>query len=221
MPADLDTSKRPYNAPQRDAAAGQTRLAIVAAAKDAFEARGWSGATLGLIAQEADVSLKTVEAVFGTKPALLKATVAYAIRGDAEPIPIRQRQVSTDMESAPDALTMLDLHAAHLRRVHAGSAQLAWVVEQAAKGDKRVAALWDEMNENRRDGVRWATATLLSKSGTSHLDPDTVASVFWVSLDWGTYRLLTEHAGLDADGYERWIVDYYRHMFELRGSRRR
>jgi len=42
---------------------------------------------------------------------------------------------------------MLELHAAHLRGVHGRSAKLAFVVEQAAKSDKGVAALWRQMNE--------------------------------------------------------------------------
>ena len=33
--------------------------------------------------------------------------------------------------------------------------------------------------------------------------------MFWVALDWATYRSLTDHAALDLDGYERWLVDYY------------
>jgi AcrR family transcriptional regulator len=206
-------SKRPYNAPSREAAAAETRDAIVAAAKRTFETRGWSGATMAGIAAEAEVSQKTVEALFGTKPTLLKAAVDYAIRGDAGPTPIRRREVSAQMEAAPHAAAMLDLHAAHLRRVNERAAALTWVVEQAARSDPRVAALWEEINRNREDGVRWAARTLLAKPGTDHLDAHTAERIFWVALDWGTYRLLTEHAGLSADQYQQWIADYYERMF--------
>ena len=34
-------------------------------------------------------------------------------------------------------------------------------------------------------------------------------------LDWGNYRNLTDHAGLSADDYQRWILDYYLRMFAL------
>jgi AcrR family transcriptional regulator len=206
-------SKRTYHAPSRQAAAAETRGAIIAAAKRTFETRGWSGATMAAIAADAEVSQKTIEALFGTKATLLKATVDYAIRGDAGSTPIRRREVSTEMEAAPDAATMLNLHAAHLRRVNERAAPIAWVVEQAARSDPRVAALWDEVNRNREDGVQWAARTLLGKADTDHLDAPTAERIFWVALDWGTYRLLTQHAGLNADEYQQWIADFYQRMF--------
>jgi AcrR family transcriptional regulator len=209
----IEKSKRPYHAPSREAAAAETRAAIVAAAKRTFETRGWLGATIAAIAADAEVSPKTIEALFGTKAALLKATVDYAIRGDADPTPIRRRPVTTEMEAARDAATMLNLHAAHLRRANERAAPIAFVVEHAAQSDPRVAELWGDINRNREDGVQWAARTLLGKAGTDHLDARTVERIFWVALDWGTYRLLTGHVGLDADDYQEWIADYYQRMF--------
>jgi AcrR family transcriptional regulator len=173
------------------------------------------------IAKRAGVSQSTVEAVFHTKPALLKAAVDYSIRGDVDPVPIRGREISKQMEAAADAVSMLELHAGHLRIVHSRSAELAFVVEQAAKSDKSVAALWRQMNENRRDGVEWAARTLLAKPGVSHLNADDVQKTFWVGLDWGNYRLLTGPAGLSPDEYQQWILDYYLRMFVLKRRRRR
>jgi AcrR family transcriptional regulator len=208
-----EKSKRRYHAPSRAAAAAETRDAVVAAAKRTFEARGWSGATMAAIGADAGVSPKTIEALFGTKATLLKATVDYAIRGDAGSTPVRRRPVTTEMEAAPDAATMLNLHAAHLRRANERAAPIAFVVEHAAHSDPRVAELWGEINRNREYGVQWAARTLLAKPATGHLDRRTVERIFWVALDWGTYRLLTDHAGLDADEYQQWIADYYRRMF--------
>ena len=31
----------------------------------------------------------------------------------------------------------------------------------------------------------------------------------------GTYRGLTDHAGLTPDDYQKWILHYYLHMFTL------
>lgn len=214
-------SSRPYQAPLREDGALRTRRLITRAAKDAFERRGWSGATVSTIAKRAGVSQSTVEAVFHTKPALLKAAVDYSIRGDVDPVPIRGREISKQMEAAPDPVSMLELHAGHLRAVHSRSAELAFVVEQAAKSDKSVAALWRQMNENRRDGVEWATRTLLAKPGVSHLRAADVEKTFWVGLDWGNYRLLTGPAGLSPDEYQRWILDYYLRMFALKRRGRR
>lgn len=201
---------RRYDAPRRRAAAARTREEIIRSARRCFERSGWNGTTIRDISDGARVSPKTVESLFGTKAALLRAAVDYAIRGDVDPTPMPRRDVVREMESAPDAAVMLNLHAAHLRRVNPRSARIAWVVEHAAPADDVVAELWRQMNRNRRYAVRWAARTLLSKPGRKRrLAPDDAEAVFWIALDWGTFRTLTDRAGLDEDGYERWLRRYY------------
>jgi AcrR family transcriptional regulator len=210
MPRDDKTGKRPYDSAGRKTAAAQRRLDVVAAAHDAFAERGWAGTRVADIAALADVSQKTVEASFGTKAALLRAAVDYAIRGDLDPLPMPQRGAVLEMERAPDAAAMLRLHARHLRLVNVRSSRIALVVEQAAPTDRDAAALWRRMNRNRDYAVDWATKTLLRKRGRRRgLTPERVRPVFWVALDWSTYRTLTDNAGLDPDGYEEWLRAYY------------
>lgn len=210
MSVDNNRQKRRYDASGRRAAAARRRLAVVVAAREAFERKGWAGVTVREIGEAAGVSQKTLEAAFGTKAALLKAAVDYAIRGDVEAPPISRRESVHEMERAGDAAEMLRLHAHHLRVINARSARIAAVVEQAVAADPAIEALWRQMNDNRAYGVRWATQTLLRKRGRRpHLRRDHVESIFWVALDWGTYRTLNEQAGLDDNAYERWLRDYY------------
>lgn len=181
------------------------------AAKQSFEQQGWSGTTIRSISEAAAVSQKTVEALFGTKAALLEAAVDYAIRGDVDPLPMPQREAVARMEATPRAAVMLDLHAAHLRAINERSARLAWAVEQAAAADTAVAKLWRQMHHNRSFGVRWATDTLLAKPDRRRgLRRQKVEAAFWVALDWGSYRTLTEHAGLTPRRFEGWLRWYYR-----------
>lgn len=183
---------------------------MVAAARDAFEQRGWAGTVLRDIAADAGVSQKLVEAQFGTKAALLHAAVDFAIRGGIDTTPMPQRKAVAQMEEAPDAKTMLDLHARHLRSINERSAAIAHAVEQAATADPAVAQLWQRMNANRAYAVRWATSTLLRKPGRRRgLRQRNVEANFWVALDWNTYRTLTEHAGLTPPEFERWLQRYY------------
>lgn len=206
--------KRRYDARGRQAAAAERRLAVVAAARSVFEEKGWAGTTLREIGEAAGVSQKTIEAVFGTKATLLQAAVDYAIRGDIEATPIAQRESVARIETAPDAATMLRLHALHLRTINARSARIARAVEHAAASDPAVAKLWRQMNDNRAFAVRWATETLLRKPGRRKgLKRDHVEAALWVAIDWGTYRTLTEQAGLDDDGYEAWLRRYYQTTF--------
>src|SRR5207249_3902675 len=145
MSSERMTSKRPYHAPKRTAAAARTYETVIVAAKHAFERRGWSGTTIRAIGADAKVSPKTIEALFATKAGLLRAVVDFAIRGDVKPIPMPRRDSVEEMEAVSGAATMLRLHAAHLRRINERSAHIAWVVEQAAASDNSVAALWRQM----------------------------------------------------------------------------
>lgn len=204
---------RPYHAPQRAAAAARTREAIVTAAKDAFERLGWPGATMHGIADQAGVSVKTVEALYRTKAELLKHVVDYAIAGDLRPIPILGREPVAAMQAAPDAPAMLDLHARQVTDIDKRSAQVFWVVEQAAPADQDIAGLWAQMSDNRRSGARWAATTLLGKPGLlPHVGQAYAEEVFWLAIDPGTYRSLTLGRGLSPAGFETWIRNLYDKM---------
>jgi AcrR family transcriptional regulator len=204
---------RPYHAPQRAAAAARTREAIVTAAKDAFERLGWPGATMRVIADQAGVSVKTVEALYRTKAELLKHVVDYAIAGDLRPIPVLGREPVAVMQAAPDAPAMLDLHARQVTDIAERSAQVSWVVEQAAPADQDIAGLWAQMSDNRRSGARWAATTLLGKPGLlPHVGQAYAEEVFWLAIDPGTYRSLTLGRGLSPAGFETWIRNLYDKM---------
>ena len=184
----------------------------MAAAKDVFQCLGWAGATMRAVADQASVSVKTVEALYRTKAELLKAAVDYAIAGDVEPIPMLAREPVAAMEAAPDAAAMLGLHAGHVRAVNGRAAQLFWVVEQAAAAQD-IGSLWAEMSGNRRAGADWAAVTLLAKPGLPpHVTQAYAEEVFWLAIDPGTYRSLTLGRGLSPAGFEAWIGNYYAKM---------
>jgi AcrR family transcriptional regulator len=205
--------KRAYHAPRRAAAAAHTRESIVAAAKELFERLGWSGTTMRGIADQAGVSLKTVEALYGTKADLLKTTVDYAIAGDLLPIPMVGRESVAAMEAAADAATMLDLHARHARSISQRAAPILWVVGQAAPVDQEVARIWAQSTDNRRTGAKLAATMLLSKPGVpSQVGQPYAEEVIWLAIDPGTYRSLTLGRGLSPEGFEAWIRNYYRKM---------
>ena len=212
MDKTVKVARRGYHAPRRVAAAVRTRERIVAAAKRTFEERGWAGATIPLIARRARVSHQTVEATFGTKAALLQAVVEFSIRGDVSSVPLRRRQAFAAMEAADSASAMLDIHASLVRSVSERAARIAWVVEHAGSSDRRVARLWRTMSANRRTGVEWAAETLRAKTNLPLARRPHVEDVFWVALDWGTYRMLAHERGLTPDAFEAWLRSYYRGM---------
>jgi AcrR family transcriptional regulator len=205
--------KRPYHAPQRAAAAARTREAIMAAAKDVFERLGWPGATMRGVADQAGVSVKTVEALYRAKAELLKQAIDYAIAGDVRPIPVLGRASVAAIQAAPDAPAMLDLHARHARAISQRAAPILWVAEQAAPAHPDIAKVWAQNNDNRRAGARWAATTLLTKPGLPpQISQRYAEEVFWIAIDPATYRSLTLGRGLSPSGFETWIRNFYSKM---------
>jgi AcrR family transcriptional regulator len=196
------------------------------AAKEEFEARGWAAATMRSIAASADVSPKTVEALFATKPGLLEATLMAAFGVDAPDVDpadhtvIRPEAVlemrggaAHAIEDAQDATTMLELSCALAREINERAAHLFWVVETAVASDERLAELWEHLTEAQRFGVRWSAELLLRKPGvradlTLHEAEETILA----GSDWNTYRTLTTRGGLTPEGFEAWTLRYFRRM---------
>ncbi len=213
MPPRVKPAKRPYHAPRRVADAARTREAILAAAKARFETGGWVATTIAAIAADAGVSPKTIEAAFGTKAALLAAVVEGAIRGDIDPTPMADRQGVQAERDAPDAETMLNLHASRSAAIASRSAHLAWVIETAATGDKRVANLWARMTHNLRFGVNMTAETLLQKPGIrADLTRQDAEEILLIAMHWSTYRTLTGMGELRPEAVQRWIRRYYQRM---------
>lgn len=160
------------------------------------------------------MSAKTIQALFGTKAALLAAAVDYAIAGDVAAVPVIARESARSAESAPDAATMLDRHASHVAAISARSAGLARVVESAAGSSQLVAGLWEQMTANLRSGAHWAATTLLTKPGRRPgLTLEQAERDFVIAMDWGTYRTLTRELGLTPGQIRDWIHSYYQRMF--------
>jgi AcrR family transcriptional regulator len=65
--------KRKYDASRRRAAAGQTKAAVLRAARELFTTRGYAGTPVAEIARAAGVSVDTLYETVGRKPQLLLA----------------------------------------------------------------------------------------------------------------------------------------------------
>src|SRR3954451_24994522 len=85
--------RRRYSSQLRERNALQTREQVLAAAAELFEESGWAGTTVAAIAKRAGVAVETVYSGFGSKKEVLRAVVDFAVVGDAEPVPLVEREV--------------------------------------------------------------------------------------------------------------------------------
>jgi AcrR family transcriptional regulator len=217
---------RTYHAPRRTAAAAETRQAILRAAKQEFEERGWAAATMRSIAIRAGVSPKTVEALFATKPALLEATLLTALVGDAantdtgdvatirpEAVMEMRGESTREIERAPDAAAMLELVSAAVSEINARAARICWAFETAVASDERLAEISARLTEAQLFGIRWSAEVLLHKPGIrADLTLREAEETLLAGTDWNTYRTLTTKGGMTPEEFQAWATRYCRRM---------
>jgi AcrR family transcriptional regulator len=215
---------RTYHAPRRAAAAAETRQAILRAAKEEFEERGWAATTMRSIALRAGVSPKTVEALFATKPALLEATLLAVLGGDPanpdtgdvvrpEGLLEVQPEATREIEGAPDAATMLELQSTVVSEINVRSARIYWALETAVSSDERLAEIWARLTEAQLFGIRWSAEVLLRKPGVrADLTLREAEATLLTATDWATYRTLTTKLGMTPEEFRAWMQRYYRRM---------
>jgi AcrR family transcriptional regulator len=184
-----------------------TRNQIVEAARRLFATRGYAATTLPAIAREAGVSAPTVTAVFGTKAALLEALINLGVRGDAAPAPLVERPWWREMLEEADPRRQLRLHAANVRRIQEGSADIAEIVRGAATADPEIAAVLKQRHRQRFEDTQLVAQSLGRKRA---LAPGvTVAKagdLVWALSGAEVYRMLVVERGWSPDEYEEWLA---------------
>lgn len=199
--------KRQYHSPQRREQARQTRRQILEAARHLFAARGYATTTLPAIAQEAGVSAPTITAIFGTKPALLRALIQMAVRGDTPDAPLVEQSWWQEMLAEPDPRQQLRRYAAIGRQIHGRSADVFEIVRGAATADPEIAEMLRQQAVRRLEDARFVADALHHKGALcAGVTVDHIADVIWVLTSAYTYRLLVAERRWSPDEYEEWLA---------------
>src|SRR5215213_6392173 len=145
---------RSYNSSRRREQAAATRRDILQAAQRLFERQGYATTTMGAIAAEAGVAVKTVYLAFETKSGLLRALWNLLLRGDEEDVPVAERGWYRETVEEPDPQRQLRLNARNSRVAKTRIAGVLRVIREAAAVDPDIGALWEriqtEFHANQR-----------------------------------------------------------------------
>jgi AcrR family transcriptional regulator len=200
---------RRYDASGRRAAARETRARIVDAGRRLFLDHGYAATRMAEIAQEAGVSLETVYASVGTKPALMRHLVEIALSGTDEPIPALERASTQAIRAEPDPRQKLVMFAGVIRHLNERVAPLWEVVKEAAAGDAELRALSEEFDRRRAGHMRVFVAEGLEATGVLRpgLSVETAADVVWATNAPEFFLLLVRDRGWDPVFFERWLAD--------------
>ena len=201
-------SRRPYHSPRRQEQARQTRLAILEAARPLFIERGYAGTSMGDIAQAAGVSIKTVEAIFGTKAKLLSALRDVSIAGDDEAISLADRTPYREMLEEPDPRRQLDRLARISGSVKHRTAAVNEVIRRTAQSDEEIRELWQVfqvqyMKDQRMLAERLAARGVLREE----LDAASAAEIIGMLNHPSVYYLAVYERGWSKEHFERWLAD--------------
>ena len=198
---------RPYRSGVREEGARRTRRAIVEAAGQLFEQRGYRGTALSAVAAAAGVARPTVTAAFGSKPALLSEVVDEALAGDDDPVPVADRPWFRPVREAQTHHDLLAAYAQVCTLIDSRAARIFEVVRRAADESPQVADLWERTQRNRRAGAGIVVKQLRSLGPAPGWPGDERAvDVVWLFNDPAHYDTLVVHCGWPEPDFTAWLA---------------
>jgi AcrR family transcriptional regulator len=200
--------KRPYRSPRRLEQAAATRQAVLTAAKGLFVDKGYAATTVAEIAERARVSVDTVYATAGRKPALLRALVETAISGTDRAVPAEQRDYVTRIQAATTAHDKITIYAHAVTGIQQRMAPVFLALRDAATTDNDCAALWAEIAQRRAANMRTFAADLRATGQLrDDLTDDQVADIIWSMNAAEYWDLLVRERTWTPDQFTDWLTD--------------
>jgi AcrR family transcriptional regulator len=176
------------------------RERIITAARRRFVEDGYASASMSGIADDAQVSRRTVYDAFGTKNELLKP-----LPGRMAPLPQDEFEAALDA-AVGDAHVQLSIAIDFITRYYDGGTDVLAMVHAAAGADPDLAEL-DRMGESFR---RMAQRPLIEDWGrrgllAGGLSRDNAADILWSMTAPHVYRLFVSDCGWTRDAFARWL----------------
>jgi len=194
------STRRAYNSSRRKAQANQTRLLILEAARKLFSERGYNGATIEAIAQEAGVAPETVYAAFGNKREILSKLIDVSIVGDDKPIPLLQREGPLSVQQEKDPTRQIEIFAHDIQEIMHRMAPIFEIMRIAAKTEPDIADMLHNILTNRYHGMETFIQYLTINTSTN------AAETVWAITSAELYTLLTVDRGWSREKYEQWLA---------------
>ena len=202
---------RTYRSDRRAAQARETRQRILAAAARLFEQRGYASTRIRTVAADAGVSVPTVEALFGSKPKLLKACIDIAIAGDDREMPVLERDWTEEVRAATSASQLLAVVAGVIGPAQHRSAGLVLAVFEGAASDDELDLLADAMVRQRRATATWIVRELAATTHLRASERDAVDTL-WTLMDPAIHNRLVRRLGWSVDRYQEWFARAAEHL---------
>ncbi|HLI91489.1 MAG TPA: helix-turn-helix domain-containing protein [Ktedonobacteraceae bacterium] len=193
--------KRPYHSQVRQRQAEETRRRILVAARELFESRGYALTTVEAIAELAEVSPKTVTAIFGSKRVLLAEVI------NPEALNPRVQQLIEELRATEDQALRLSLVAQITRQAYEPLVSSLELLRTAGAVAPELADVRRQIEERRRHNQARLIASLRAQGA---LRPDLASAeatdVLWAMTSYDLYRMLVVEQRWDPERYETWLA---------------
>ena len=207
MGEDVKGQARPYDVSGRRRKARATRRAVLAAARELVEERGFAATTIADVADRAGVSPESIYKGFGTKASLVKEVFDVTVAGDDQTVAVADRPETQRIRDEPDVRVKLRLYAEGAAVRAERSARLQLALRNAAPSSSGIAELWATLQAERLMGMTMLARHLV---GTGQLrvglEVDHVRDVLWTGISVEVYDLLVFQRGWDRDAYTDWLT---------------
>ena len=193
--------KRPYHSRVRQRQAEDTRQRIIAAARSLFASRGYDATTLEAVAELADVSPKTLGAVFGSKRALLAEVI------NPEAFSTQVWQLIEEVRATEDPSRRLALVAQITRQAYEPLASELELLRTAGAVAPELADLARQVETRRRQNQARFMASLRERVVlVPFLSLEEAADIGWALTSYDLYRRLVVEQGWSPKRYETWLA---------------
>jgi len=193
--------KRPYHSRARQRQAEETRRRILAATRELFASRGYAGTTLEAIAEVAEVSPKTVSAVFGSKRALL----AELINPDA--FGPHFQHLLDQLRATPEPSRRLSLVAQMTRQAYEPLIPELELLRTAGAVVPELTDLAQQIEARRRQNqarlVGYLHQQQVLRPG---LPLEGATDLLWALTSYDLYRMLVVERRWPPERYETWLA---------------
>lgn len=200
--------KRKYDSSRRKAQARQTRLQIIEAARRLFVEKGYAGATIEAIAQEAGVAQETVYASFGSKRKILAFLLDISVGGDDQPIRILDRSKPQAVLHDTNQHRQLELFSQDISEILTRAAPVFEIMRSAAKLEPEIADLVQNMLAERlQNMIRFVGSVTANGPLRDGLDEAQAGEIVWAMTSPELFLLLTIDRGWSTEKYAQWLAD--------------
>jgi AcrR family transcriptional regulator len=193
--------KRPYRSRVRQRQAEETQQRILTAARSLFESQGYAVTTLEAIAELAEVSPKTIAAVFGSKRSLLAEVI------NPEAFSTQVQQLIEELRVTEDMSRRLSLVAQITRQAYEPLASSMELLRTAGAVAPELADVARRIEARRRHNQARLIVSLHERGALRPgLSLEEATDVLWALTSYDLYRMLVVEQRWEPERYETWLA---------------